>query len=103
MPQVKEGRSSATDINQILEAGMQAQTLLQSQVFGAAYRETLNHYFNEWLSTQVDHSKKREEIYFRLRGLQDAAQTLAGFVAQAETIIQQQSNENEFRPQEYQQ
>lgn len=102
MPQAKEGRSSATDIQQILEAGMQAQSLLQSQVFGKAYQETINFYFNEWLSTQVDHTKKREEIYFRLRGLQDAAQTLAGFVAQAETVDQQQTNENQFRAEEYQ-
>ena len=102
MPQAKEGRSSATDMQQILEAGMQAQNLLQSPVFGRAYQETINFYFNEWLSTQVDHSKKREEIYFRLRGLQDAAQTLAGFVAQAETIDQQQANENQFRAEEYQ-
>ena len=102
MPQAKEGRSSATDIQQILEAGMQAQSLLQSQEFGKAYQETIYFYFNEWLSTQVDHTKKREEIYFRLRGLQDAAQTLAGFVAQAETIDQQQANENQFRAEEYQ-
>ena len=30
MPQANEGRSSATDIQQILEAGVQAQSLLQS-------------------------------------------------------------------------
>ena len=99
MPQAKEGRSSATDINQILEAGMQAQNTLQSPIFGRAYQETINYYFNEWLSTQVDHAKKREEIYFRLRGLQDAAQTLAGYVQQAETIVSQQ---DEFKVEEYQ-
>ena len=100
MPQVKEGRSSATDINQILEAGMQAQNTLQSPIFGRAYQETINFYFNEWLSTQVDHVKKREEIYFRLRGLQDAAQTLAGYVQQAETI--HASQQDEFKVEEYQ-
>ena len=99
MPQAKEGRSSATDISQILEAGMQAQNTLQSPIFGRAYQETINFYFNEWLSTQVDHAKKREEIYFRLRGLQDAAQTLAGYVQQAETIGQQQ---DDFKVEEYQ-
>ena len=99
MPPANGGRSSQTDMQQILEAGLQAQNLLQSQIFGRAYQETINYYFNEWLSTQVDHSKKREEIYFRLRGLQDAAQTLAGFVQQAETIGQQQE---EFRVEEYQ-
>ena len=99
MPPANDGRSSQTDMQQILEAGLQAQNLLQSQIFGQAYQETINYYFNEWLSTQVDHSKKREEIYFRLRGLQDAAQTLAGFVQQAETIGQQQE---EFRVEEYQ-
>jgi hypothetical protein len=102
MPPANEGRSSATDIQQILEAGVQAQSLLQSPIFGRAYQETINFYFNEWLSTQVDHSKKREEIYFRVRGLQDAAQTLAGFVAQAETADQQQANDNQFRAEEYQ-
>ena len=99
MPPANDGRSSQTDMQQILEAGLQAQNLLQSQIFGRAYQETINYYFNEWLSTQVDHTKKREEIYFRLRGLQDAAQTLAGFVQQAETIGQQQE---EFRVEEYQ-
>ena len=99
MPPANDGRSSQTDMQQILEAGLQAQNLLQSQIFGRAYQETINYYFIEWLSTQVDHSKKREEIYFRLRGLQDAAQTLAGFVQQAETIGQQQE---EFRVEEYQ-
>jgi hypothetical protein len=77
---------------------------MNSQIFQMAYQETLNHYFNEWLSTQVDHSRKREEIYFRLRGLQDSAQTLAGYVAQAETIQQQQQQPNQFgfKAEEYQ-
>ena len=70
MAQTSEKPSSGTDIPKVLQTGMEAAQLMNSQIFQMAYQETLNHYFNEWLSTQVDHSRKREEIYFRLRGLQ---------------------------------
>ena len=105
MPQANEKRSTGTDIQKVLQTGMEAAQLMNSQIFQIAYQETLNHYFNEWLSTQVDHSKKREEIYFRLRGLQDSAQTLAGYVAQADTIQKQQQqepNQYGFKAEEYQ-
>lgn len=106
MAQTNEKPSSGTDIQKVLQTGMEAAQLMNSQIFQMAYQETLNHYFNEWLSTQVDHSRKREEIYFRLRGLQDSAQTLAGYVAQAETIQQQQQqqqpNQYGFKAEEYQ-
>jgi len=100
MAQTNAGSSSQPDIQSILEAGNQAAQLLNSPIFNIAYRETVNRFFNEWLTTKVDHSKERETIYSRVTALQTVATTLSEFVQQAETIQQQQQNED-FRPEEY--
>jgi len=104
MAQTKESNSLGQDTQQILQAGMEAAKLMNSPIFGLAYRETLNHYFNEWVSTEREHSRKRDEIYFRVCGLEDVAKTLAGYVQQAETLAQQQSQQdpNQFMAEAYQ-
>lgn len=104
MAQTKEKHSPAQDTQQILQAGMEAARLMNSPIFGMAYRETLNHYFNEWVSTDREHSRKRDEIYLRVCGLEDVAKTLAGYIQQAETLAQQQSQQdpNQFMAEAYQ-
>lgn len=102
MAQRNDGNSSATDIQQILEAGAAAAQLMNSQIFQMAYRETLNHYFNEWIATKVDHVKEREFKFARVHALQDVANTLAGYHQQAESI-QQAMNDNpeQFKAEAY--
>ena len=86
MAQQNGSNSSVTDIQQILEAGAAAAQLMNSPVFQMAYRETLNHYFNEWIATKVDHVKEREFKFARVHALQDVANTLAGYHQQADSI-----------------
>ena len=63
MAQTNDGRSSATDIQKVLEDGDGSGTVVAEPDIRMAYQETINFYFNEWLSTQVDHSRESEKRF----------------------------------------
>jgi hypothetical protein len=76
----------------IIERGIAAEQLLQSEVFQAAANTLMNTYTEEWLRTSPSDTQGREMAYAHATSVQDIVGLLNQWVAMRDQMV---ANQNE--------
>jgi hypothetical protein len=66
-----------------LRDGVEAASLLRSDQYNDTYHSLLDKWIQQLIGTKPDQIEEREDLYFRIRGLQETAMQLNGRVQQA--------------------
>lgn len=74
----------------ILNRGEQAAALLQSPVLNVAVRSVIEGYLEGILSSPADGAVLREQLYCRIRALNDVLGELAGYLTLAQSLTERE-------------
>lgn len=84
-------------LEEVLQAGERAASLLRSEEFNLAYQMAYDSYVTDFVNSAPHEANKREYAYVKVQSLTDVVNQLAALVNNASAAIaQKEADENDF-------
>ena len=78
----------------VVVQAQRAHNLLTDETFGEVFQELQDGLTEQMLSTMPGQKEEREDLYYRIRGLQDIATTLNAWINRYNAMVQADSTSN---------
>lgn len=89
--EVKQEETEDEAISRLLARGEAGKKLLRDPDFNAAYHEFLEEQVAQIVTSKPGQRELREDAYFRIRGLQEIAYKMNGWVQMAEQLLRERA------------